>query len=1326
MSAALDLPNAEPEPTWLTAMIATPARLGFAVFTIACVNVLLTPQPERIAVVWLPNAVVLNVLLTLPSSAWPSRFLAGFLGNVAANLLMGNSLLIALLLSLCNSLEIATAAGLLRRWSPQDGLDLRRWASMKRFLVVCGLVAPVVPSLLGTWIGSTVHGVPFLTYLRTWYAADSLGLLIGVPLLSTVTARELVQILRWPRTLESLAILGMVGIAAGGALGPWGIPLIWPMFPAVVFAVFRLGRAGALLSVLLIAAMGMLFAMLGWGFLAPLIPWNLHDRIEFFELVLAVLTMTALPVGTIIDGLRTSEERSRELFELSPLPMWVYEISTLRFLTVNTAASRHYGYTRSEFLGLTLDSLWPVKDASSSQEIIHNSGGESAEYELHHCKKDGTVIQVSVRAAPFLFEGKPARIAVIRDITERKRAERQIRELSELNQKMFTVSPLGMAVFDESGACLAVNDSAARITGTPLATLRGSNLRQLPAWADCGLLPSAIKALESGEVQKGEFHFRSLVGRELWLEVALKSFEQDGAKRLLVVFKDISERVHAQEEAAQARRDIAHILDSVESLIGYWDTELRNRFANRSYKKWFDWNSGEMRGRHMREVVGDAHFEVVRPRVEAVLRGTAQSFEATVRSRAGTWETLITYTPDLEDGVVKGFLAYVVDVTSLKQAQRNAQAASQAKSEFLATMSHEIRTPLNAVIGYSTLLLDTPLASNQLDFVNAVRTSADALLAQINAILDLSKIEADKLELEQQPTDLLLVMEDTLEILAESAAKKRLDLICLLASDCPRHVTTDPGRLRQVLLNLVANAVKFTDQGQVVVRALRQEGAQGSLLRIEVKDTGPGIPSAALPKLFQPFSQVDASMARRHGGTGLGLSLARRLTEALGGGIGVHSQVGEGSTFFITLPLVLAAPVATESAGLPASMAHHRVLVIDDHAEHREQLGLLLSHLQLAPLLCADVAAAQLIMDQPADQATIVLIAAGLLDSRALRFATELQQRKAVEPVKVIRVVSAKDQRAVGPELSRLLSGQLQRPVRIRRLIRLLQELHAAAEQPLPHAPRRLVSSGKLFKDHAPPPRILVAEDNPANQRLASLMLECLGCRVDLAADGREAVSAVSRFPYDLILMDSQMPEMDGLAATREIRALPPPIGKIPIIALTANAFRTDQERCLDAGMNDFVSKPFSFESLERVLRRWLPEHLATRDPHSQERLSIQVPLGAPETAKLPDDLSSIRQRQDEIAAVLDEESARQSLDLFKSDWTEISKAARTQLLSGKLEELSRIAHRLGGSALQLGAPALAQLCRRLEQVARDGDAMSSAWLLADIETHLKRLLTAL
>ena len=178
MSAAPDLPSAEPEPTWLTAMIASPARLGFAVFTIACVNVLLTPQPERIAVVWVPNAVVLTVLLTRPSSAWPRDIVAGFLGNVAANLLMGNRLLVALLLSLCNSLESATAAGLLRRWSPPDGLDLRRWASMKRFLVVCGLIAPAVPSLLGSWIASTVHGVPFLNYLRTWYAADSLGLLL--------------------------------------------------------------------------------------------------------------------------------------------------------------------------------------------------------------------------------------------------------------------------------------------------------------------------------------------------------------------------------------------------------------------------------------------------------------------------------------------------------------------------------------------------------------------------------------------------------------------------------------------------------------------------------------------------------------------------------------------------------------------------------------------------------------------------------------------------------------------------------------------------------------------------------------------------------------------------------------------------------------------------------------------------------------------------------------------------------------------------------------------------------------------------------------------
>jgi PAS domain S-box-containing protein len=1011
-----------------------------------------------------------------------------------------------------------------------------------------------------------------------------------------------------------------------------------------------------------------------------------------------------------------------ELYESAPAGCFTLDAAGV-ILAVNRTGVRLLGMERAQLLGQRFERLVEGADAGVFaqflREAFSGTPDPTCQLALHRAGKTPLFVTIEGR----LDAGAQVCRAAVMDITARKRAEQELRDHHEMTRKILQHSPFGIAVFEESGPCMMVNPRFSSITGLPKELVLTQNFRKLRSWADCGLLDSALEVLRTGEIHRGQFHVTSSLGKELWLDLTLLTLTQNGAKHLMLMLFDTSERERDQIEIAQARRDLANILDGVHYLLGYWDADLRNRFGNRRYKDWFGYDPKEMKGRYLWEVLGAAHYEAVKPYVEAALRGEPQQFEAVYSTPMGKLETLVRYQPDIQEGRVKGFMAYVVDVTQLKRAEREAQAASRAKSEFLANMSHEIRTPLNAVIGFSTLLLDTPLSSEQLEHVQAVRTAADALLVQLNTILDLSKIEADKLELESVPVDLRLAMEDALEILTDAAWKKGLDLTCLLDPACPTHLIGDPGRLRQILINLVGNAVKFTEQGEVIVRASQITGEAGPQLRIEVSDTGPGIPADAVGRLFQPFSQVDGSMGRRYGGSGLGLALCRRLITAMGGDLGVRSQPGVGSTFWFVLPLQPVVLSEPEALALPPENKGRCVPIVEGHAASREQLAQLLTVLQLEPVPCSGAAALRELLVRRADLDPIaILIASTLPDADAEALAWELKRRPDVGRVPLIRVLTPDARPRTGHTASEPFVGQLRKPVRSRKLLRALRSLlgtHPEASGIEPH--REL---GDLHGLGAPPPRILVAEDNPANQRLAELMLRRLGCRVDLAADGREALRAASRFPYDLILMDYQMPEMDGLTATRAIRQLPPPRCDVPIVALTANAFSTAREASLEAGLNDFLSKPMTADALRRILNRWLPAgNRAALQPSGDWSCRRAGGLG---TGEAQDDLGEVHQRLLEVANILDEESAQRLKRIIKKDWPRMIKIAEAALQDADLTALSRAAHYLAGSALQVGATELGRQCKHLESVARHSDQRESEKVLVELVARMTSLLASI
>ena len=1059
-------------------------------------------------------------------------------------------------------------------------------------------------------------------------------------------------------------------------------------------------------------------------------------------------------------ALRHSEEQYRNLVELAPDVIYSVSVKDGTFSSVSAACERMIGWSPSELIGSQFLDLIHPDDRELNRAIYQQllCGERPPAFETRALTKSGVYLTMENFSIPQIDNGRVVGIlGVARDVTARKQAEAALRQSEALLRTVIDSTPDWIFIKDLNHRFYLVNQSFADSLQKTPQELVGKNDLDLgfseevvkgnPEKGIRGFWADDQEVFDTGKTKYILEEPAFINGQNLVLSTVKVPLRDAEGKvwGILGFVHDISAHKRAEEALRESEERHRYLVENADDIIYQVNAKGLFTFVNPTFARLLKAPAESFIGRYYLELVHPLYREEVEKfyhcQYAERIPSTYLEFQTVDHDGNSIWlgqKVQLIF----KEGRITGTQAMARDITERKQMEAELRLARDAalesvrlKSEFLANMSHEIRTPMNGVIGMTGLLLDTNLTTEQREYAEMVQTSAETLLGIINDILDFSKIEAGRLIVESIDFDLNEVVDATVGSFAEQVKHKRLELASFIDPNVPRLVRSDPGRFRQVLVNLIGNAIKYTPEGEIYVSATKQsETEREVVIRFAVADTGIGISEAGQKRLFQPFTQADGSMSRKYGGTGLGLAISKRIVEIMGGEIGVDSVLARGSTFWFTM-LMEKQPTNAyrgEAYGfndLRGDMRGVRTLIVDDNATNRK----ILEHQTLSWQMITEQAEsgpdaleqlrAAVRRGEPFDLAILDLMMPGM-DGFELARAIRSDPSIANTQLVLLSSIGLRGYKTIAHELG--INTYLTKPVRQSQLFDcLVALLNQNVPQSMPKAIPQIMSK----PENSPAPqetkpeargRILIVEDNVINQKVTKLLVEKLGYSTDIAANGLEALEALEQSSYSLVLMDCQMPELDGYAATVEIRAREGVSRHTPIVALTANSMQGEREHCLQVGMDDFLAKPVKPADLAAALSRWIPEGPATpaNAAPAQPAEPEEEPSTEPQEPALDAAvLESLRQ--------IDEGLIEELIGLFMEDTPGRIEAMRMAIAVGDPKEMWQNAHALKGSCGNMGAKLMSGFCLEIEMLGKSGSIEGAASLLIKLEREFNRVQAA-
>jgi PAS domain S-box-containing protein len=974
-------------------------------------------------------------------------------------------------------------------------------------------------------------------------------------------------------------------------------------------------------------------------------------------------------------------------------------------------------------------------------ELLHNinceleRGCQSWTMEYRFRKADGSYVHIHDRAYIIRDSaGNPTRaIGAMMDITERKLAEADRARSEARFSKVFNLSPVAITITRvEDGAFLDVNQAMLQMLGYEREELIGSSTVAISFWSTPEERAAMVERIvRAGAVRDLPMRGRTKGGALLDLLISVEMVELNDDSYLFCFLTNITERKRAEEALRESEEKFRSIVETTKDWIWWMDPQGRVLYANPAVEDILGYRPEELLGTNFLNLLHDDEQVEVAAGLTALVAEKKAWHNLVMRWRHRDGSERYTQSsavPVLSDsGELIGYRGSDSDITLLKryeqeleEAKLKAEAANQAKSEFLANMSHEIRTPMNGVIGLTSLVLDTSLSSQQREYLELMKSSADSLLRLLNDILDFSKMEARKLELDVIEFDVRETVGNTLKTFAASASDKGVELTCHVAPEVPALMLGDPGRLAQIIVNLTGNALKFTKQGEVVVRlSALPQGKNNALVHITVSDSGIGMSAEQQANIFMAFAQADNSTTRQFGGTGLGLSIVSQLVNLMDGTIRVESELGKGSSFHLAVRLGLPAqqpPAPIEQQAL--ALKNMPVLVVDDNRSNRVILAEILVSWGMHPVLAADGQQALEELQQQAALGTpfpLVLLDARMPQFDGFELAAAIKAHPGLSSVVVMMLASSDLSQDIDRCKTLGITNFIRKPVK-------QSELFNAIVTAASIAPAGRTGPGTDGQQRSAAPaqklNVLVAEDHPVNQILVAAILNGRGHSFSIARNGLEVLQLLEREgaqPFDVVLMDGQMPEMDGYQATVEIRRRERATGQhLRIIAVTANAMKDDREKCIAAGMDDYITKPIDPGQL---LERLETVSLAVRRPPA---VALPAPSPVPAAARAFDLEAGLKRTRGKRALM------KQLAELFLQDLPAVLAQLQGAIAAGDARAVERSAHRLRGAAFTVSAEPLAAAAHGLELMGRNGQLAGVHGAAGELQQRAAELATEL